>query len=227
MNQQTNIENYRRSFNIMAKNLDNNLKDYLTEHKMTKIELLLRIGLNTKLVTEFNYTELEKLVSLILTDEEFPIITNHSEGDDISIFNKKTKHDLKISDDCITFDLSKESELSKEINLITYKVESNNLKRINTNIDYSIDETSNFVNNVIIKINEIKYSVNGEVLEDNSCEILLKNPILISVFKRLYKSTLSQNIAFVLNKIIELINEKKITKEDIEIKLNSLDKSIK
>ena len=79
MNQQTNIENYRRSFNIMAKNLDNNLKDYLTEHKMTKIELLLSMGLNTKLVTEFNYTELEKLVSLILTDEEFPIITNHSE----------------------------------------------------------------------------------------------------------------------------------------------------
>lgn len=226
MNQQTNIENYRRSFNIMAKNLDNNLKDYLTEHKMTKIELLLRMGLNTKLVTEFNYNELEKLVSLILTDEEFPIITNHSEDDDISLFNKKTKHDLKISDDCITFDLSKESELSKEINLITYKVEINNLKRINTNIDYSIDETSNFVNNVIIKINEVKYSANGEVLEDNSCEILLKNPIFVSVFKRLYKSTLSQNIAFVLNKIIELINEKKITKEDIEIKLNSLDKSI-
>ena len=65
MNQQINIENYRRSFNIMSKNPGNTLKKYLKEHNINKIELLFEIGLNKELVKDFNYSEIEKLVSMI------------------------------------------------------------------------------------------------------------------------------------------------------------------
>jgi len=229
-----NIQKYKRSFNRLSKNKENMFKDYLKSHGFSKMELLHELGLNEQLVNEHNFKEIEDLVSIIIQDETFPIISFPPQGeslnlDNLSIYNPNNKQDLVIGENFIRFNIcsrtEKDESLTENINHISYIYENGMVKKIDITVNFSQDYDSivkgiGFANSMVIKAIQTEYKPNGEIIRDNSYDVNIKTKIGQMLFQSIYRELLHDSILPGIAKILELLKDGKLKREDIEINLN-------
>lgn len=128
-----------------------------------------------------------------------------------------------IGENFIRFDNNQDDNLVKHINHISYILENNVIKKVTIEISYSIVENTNMMDHFNIMAEQIEYNKNGEVISNNNYTIKSNISLYQSIFKAIYRSLLHGSIVPGIAKILELIENGKINKSDLEIDLNMSD----
>lgn len=241
-----NIRKYKQSFSRLSKNPENMFKNYLKEKNMNEIEFLFELGLNKNLINEHNFMEIQSLVSSILPQETFPIISfpSYSKSseevvgrtneeilskDCLSLYNPISKQDLVIGPNYLTFNICtqdiNEIGVTDHINHITYYIKDNKITKKTVSVDVTkiyIDDIKYIyrVNPMIVNACQTEYDSEGKVLKENSYNIKIKEDLKSRHFKNIYSSLLHDSILPGLYDVVLLVKEGEIKKENLELNMN-------
>lgn len=217
----------KQSFSILSKNPENMFSDYLKSHNLTEIEFLFQLGLNRNLVNEHNFNEINALILEVLDGNNFPELTVTNTEDlatnNISLYNKDNNKVLVIGENSLRFDTNEEEAEKKFINHALYTINKDILRKIDIKIIFSYLQDTNLMEYFEIQASQTDYQNTGEVLADNNFILKNNGNVYQSVFKKIYRSLLTSSITNALNKVIELIKSERITKDQIQIKMNYSD----
>lgn len=231
-----NIRKYKKKFEDLTSNSDKNFGSFLQERNLNIIEFLIQIGLNPTLVKSFTYEELEQLSSNILESVDFPIISYSPSGKDlttdaVSLYNKEKGVDLVITANSIEFnDYVKEESESRDSNNITvtsFLTTQEYIKRKNVHIIASqvfsnpkVRNVNARVNHLEIEAEEMIYDLTGRVVNSGSYEISINAELTNYVYGSILSSLMHNSITSGAYSIVELIASGKISRKDVDIKLN-------
>ena len=223
MDIKANIRKHKSSFNRMSKNSEIMFSDYLKNGDLTEIEFLYELGLNKELIKEYNFNEIQELISQVILKEEFPIITfrydkETDKKDDLTINNTSNNNLLVISDNAIKFF---SNDTSEYLNYTYYILVDNIIRKVNFEVQDIKEEDSKYSNDgFVINATETLYNTSGEIIKEGKFDVKINGRICTvysSAILRLLTSDSIYNLYYYLEQII---NQDKLNEKDIELNLN-------
>lgn len=231
-----NIRKYKKKFEELTSNSDKEFSSFLQENNLNIIEFLIQIGLNPTLVQSFTYEELEQQSSNILGSVDFPIISYSPSGKDltsdaVSLYNKEKGIDLVITANSIEFnDCVKEQSRCRDANNITitsYIMLQNQIKRKQVHVIAAQNFSNPLIKNKNARVNELEieaeetsFDLEGNVVSSGSYEITINSELTNYIYGSILSSLMHNSITSGAYNVVELIASGKISRKDVDIKLN-------